>query len=104
MFAVIETGGKQYLIKTGNVLKIEKLDVEAGKEVVFDKVLLLAKEDGSDVQIGTPYLDGVRIAATLEEQGRNKKIRVVKFKRKVRYKKVYGHRQHFSKVTVGKIA
>ncbi len=103
MFAVIETGGKQYLIKTGDSLKVEKLDTEAGKEVVFDKVLLLAKEDGSDVKIGTPYLDGVSIAATVEEQGRSRKLRVVKFKRKVRYKRVRGHRQHFSKVKVKEV-
>ncbi len=103
MFAVIETGGKQYLIKTGDSLRVEKLDAEAGKEVVFDKVLLLAKEDGSDVQMGTPYLEGVSIAATVEEQGRSKKLRVVKFKRKVRYKRVRGHRQHFTKVKVKKV-
>lgn len=103
MFAVIETGGKQYLIKTGDTLKIEKLEAEAGKDVVFDKVLLLAKEDGSDVKIGTPYLDGVSIAATVEEQGRSRKIRVVKFKRKVRYKRVHGHRQHFTKVKVKEV-
>jgi len=100
MFAVIETGGKQYLIKTGDTLKIEKLAVEAGEDTVFDKVLLLAKEDGTDVKIGTPYLEGVSVAASVEEQGRDKKIRVVKFKRKIRYKKVYGHRQHFTKVKV----
>lgn len=103
MFAVIQTGGKQYLIKTGDTLKVEKLDVESGKEVVFDKVLLLAKEDGTDVKIGTPYLEGVSIAATCEEQGRSKKIRVVKFKRKVRYKRVHGHRQAFTKVKVNKV-
>jgi large subunit ribosomal protein L21 len=103
MFAVIETGGKQYLIKTGDTLKVEKLDVEVGKEMVFDKVLLLAKEDGTDVKIGTPYLDGVSIAADVEEQGRSKKIRVVKFKRKVRYKRVHGHRQHFTKIKVKKV-
>jgi len=100
MFAVIETGGKQYLIKTGDTLKIEKLDVEEGKEAVFDKVLMLAEEDGSDVKIGKPYLDGVSIAATVEKQGRTRKIRVVKFKRKVRYKRVHGHRQAFTKVAV----
>ncbi len=103
MYAVIETGGKQYLIKSGDTLKVEKLDGEEGKDVVFDKVLMLAKEDGSDVQLGTPYLDGVSISATLEQQGRSKKMRVVKFKRKVRYKRVRGHRQHFSKVTVKEV-
>ena len=103
MFAVIQTGGKQYLIKTGDTLKIEKLDVEPGKDVVFEKVLLLAKEDGSDVQIGKPYLEGVSIAASVEEQGRSKKLRVIKFKRKVRYKRVKGHRQHFTKVKVKEV-
>ena len=100
MMAVIEAGGKQYLIRSGEDLKIEKLDAELGTEVVFDKVLLTAKEDGSDVKIGTPYLEGVAIKADVLEQGRSKKIRVVKYKRKVRYKRVYGHRQHFTKITV----
>lgn len=100
MFAVIETGGKQYLVQTGETLKIEKLAVEPGKEVVFDKVLLLANDDGSDVKIGQPYLEGVSIAATVESQERTKKLRVVKFKRKVRYKRVIGHRQHQTKVTL----
>lgn len=103
MFAVIETGGKQYLIKTGDSLKIEKLEVEAGKEVVFDKVLLLAKEDGTDVKIGKPYLSGVSIAANVEVQGRGKKIRVVKFKNKVRYKRTNGHRQPFTQVKVKEV-
>jgi len=100
MYAVIETGGKQYLIKSGDTLKVEKLDAEAGKEFVFDKVLLLAEDDGTDVKIGMPYLDGVSISVEVMEQGRYKKIRVVKFKRKVRYRRVAGHRQHFTKVKV----
>ena len=87
MFAVIETGGKQYLIKTGDTLKIEKLNIEAG----------------TDVKIGKPYLEGVSIAATAEEQGRSRKIRVVKFKRKVRYKRVHGHRQAFTKIKVKEV-
>ena len=100
MFAVIETGGKQYLVKTGDVLKIEKLEVEVGKGVVFDKVLLTANDDGTDVKIGTPYLAGVSISADVEEQGRADKIRVVKFKNKIRYKRVIGHRQSFTKIKV----
>jgi len=103
MLAVIETGGKQYLVREGATLTIEKIAGEAGGEVVFDKVLLLAKEDGSDLQIGKPYLDGVTIAAEVTRQGRSKKIRVVKFKRKVRYKKVRGHRQHETGVKIKKI-
>jgi len=103
MYAVIETGGKQYLIKSGDTLKVEKLPIEAGKEVKFDKVLLLAKADGTDVQVGRPYLDGVSVTATVEAQGRARKLRVVKFKRKVRYKRVRGHRQSFTKVKVKKV-
>lgn len=104
MFAVIETGGKQYLAQTGKVLKIEKLAGEKGSEVVFDKVLLLASKDGSEVKIGAPYLAGAKVKATVEAQGRGEKIRVVKYKRKVRYKKVYGHRQQFTKVKINEIA
>lgn len=100
MFAVIETGAKQYLIKTGDVVKIEKLDVEPGKEVVFDRVLLTASEDGSNVKIGTPYLSGVSIAATVESQIRTKKINIVKFKNKVRYRRSQGHKQRMTKVKV----
>ena len=100
MFAVIETGGKQYLVKSGETLKVEKLEVEAGKGVVFDKVLLTADDDGANVKIGTPYLAGVSISADMVEQGRADKIRVVKFKNKIRYKRVIGHRQNFTKVKI----
>jgi len=100
MYAVIKTGGKQYLIKTGEVLKIEKLPEAEGDKIVFDKVLLTAKDDGSDVKLGTPYLEGATIEAVIEKQGRAKKVRVEKYKRKVRYHKVYGHRQKFTQVKV----
>lgn len=99
MIAVIETGGKQYLVKTGDAIKIEKLAVKEGEKVVFDKVLLTAKDDGSDVKIGTPYLE-MTVEASVEMQGRAKKILVEKFKRKVRYHKVYGHKQPFTKVKI----
>jgi len=98
MLAVIKTGGKQYLVKTGESLKIEKLTQAEGEKMIFDKVLLTAKDDGSDVKLGKPYLEGVSIEATVEKQGRSKKIRVEKYKRKVRYHKVYGHRQKFTQV------
>jgi len=100
MFAVIETGGKQYLIETGSIMKIEKLEAESGKDVVFDKVLLIANDDGTSVKMGAPYIDGASIAATVQEQGRSKKIRIVKFKNKVRYTRNRGHRQSFTKVKV----
>ena len=100
MLSVIETGGKQYLVRSGQTLSIEKLPVEKGQTVTFDKVLLTANDDGSDVKIGMPYLEGVVVSGTVEAQGRAKKIRVVKYKRKVRYRRVHGHRQAFTKVKI----
>lgn len=102
-FAVIQTGGKQYLVKPDQILKIEKIPGEKGSQVVFDKVLMLANEDGSEVKIGKPYLEGASVKAEILEQGRSKKIRVVKFKRKVRYNREKGHRQWFTKVKIGQI-
>lgn len=103
MFAVIETGGKQYLVKEGDTVKIEKLTASVGDKVVFDKVLLTADEDGGNVKIGNPYLDGASIEAAVELQGRSKKIRVVKYKRKIRYRRTLGHRQEFSKIKIAKV-
>lgn len=100
MYAVIATGGKQYLVKNGDVLKVEKLEAEEGSTVVFDKVLLTADEDGKNVKIGQPYLDGVTVTATLEKQGKERTLRVEKFKRKVRYHKVHGQRQRYSLVKI----
>lgn len=100
MFAVIATGGKQYLVKTGSVLKVEKLPVKAGEKVIFDKVLLTANDDGNDVKIGAPYLDGAKVTAQVLEQGRGKKITVIKYKRKVRYTRTRGHRQYYTKVKI----
>src|SRR3989344_4528321 len=100
MYAVIATGGKQYLVKTGDLLKIEKLPVAEGEKVVFDKVLLTANDDGSDVKIGKPYVEGATVEATLEKQGKERTLRVEKFKNKVRYHKVHGQRQRFSQVKI----
>jgi len=100
MYYVIETGGKQYLVKTGEALKVEKLTGEPGSEVIFDKILLTAKDDGTDVKLGTPYLEGAQLIGVVEKQGRHDKIRVVKYKRKVRYTRVHGHKQHFTGVKV----
>lgn len=103
MFAVIETGGKQYLVKKGDKIKIEKLNAEVGSEVNFEKVLLITDEEGKKTKIGKPYLEGASVVAQVEENSRDKKIRVIKYKRKVRYRKVTGHRQHFTKVLIGDI-
>lgn len=103
MLAIIQTGGKQRLVKPGDTLTVEKLPGDLGQDFVFDQILLVANDDGSEVQIGTPYLAGRQVMATIETQGRAKKIRVIKFKRKVRYKRTRGHRQEFTRVKVKEI-
>lgn len=103
MFAVIETGGKQYLVKEGDVVKVEKINLEPNQELKLEKVLLLAEESGQKVDLGNPYLSGASVLALVQKHGRNKKIRVVKFKRKVRYRKAVGHRQEFSEIKITKI-
>ena len=100
--AVIKTGGKQYKVKEGQIIKVEKLPVEQGKEVVFDDVFLVA--DGDKVQVGTPIVSGVKVVGKVVEHARDKKIMVIKYKAKVRYRRKVGHRQHFTKVQIEKIA
>lgn len=103
MFAVIKTGGKQYLVKAGDVLRVEKLsEAEAGKKVVFDKVLLIT-DDKNQVTLGKPYLDKAKVEGTLLRSFKDKKIRVVKYKAKTRYKRVHGHRQQKAEVKIDKI-
>ncbi|MFZ6015234.1 MAG: 50S ribosomal protein L21 [Patescibacteria group bacterium] len=102
MFAVIATGGKQYIAKEGDELKIEKIKGQKGDAVTFDKVLLIAEDDGSKVDVGTPNLD-TKISAEIVEQGRGKKVTTVKYKNKIRYKKRINHRQEFTKVQIKKI-
>ena len=97
--AVIETGGKQYLVREGQTIVIEKLPkVGAGETTIFEKVLLF--DDGSEVKIGTPYLSGVSVRGSITEAGRGKKITVIKYKPKVRYRVKRGHRQPFLKVVI----
>ena len=110
MFAIIETGGKQYKVAEGDSLKVEKLPLaklgvnlaDGKNEITFDKVLLIS--DGDKTQIGTPYLDGVTVTAKFEEEGRAKKITVIKYKAKSRYRVKNGHRQPFTQVKIEKIA
>lgn len=99
-FAVINTGGKQYKVSKGDVLKIEKIsgDFKVGDKVVFDKVMLV--ESGKDTTIGTPYIAKASVEATLKEIGKNKTVEVVKYKQKSRYYKRNGHRQPFFKVEI----
>lgn len=102
--AIIKTGGKQYKVKEDDVLKVEKLQAEEGKDVSFDDILLVADEDGKDVQVGTPKLEKAKVTGKVLEQGRGKKISVIKYKSKIRYKRNLGHRQHFTKVKIEKIS
>ena len=99
-FAVIETGGKQYQVAKGDVVKIEKLSgkYKEGDKITFDRVLLV--DNGKDTTIGTPYIDGAKVIGTLQELGRAKKIHVIKFKSKSRYHKKRGHRQPFFKIHI----
>lgn len=104
-YAVFTSGGKQYKVSEGSVVELEKLQVEAGKNVVFDQVLLQV-EDGI-VNVGTPNVFGVSVTAKVLDHIQGKKIRVAKFKAKARYRKVYGHRQDLTRVqieTIGKAA
>jgi large subunit ribosomal protein L21 len=101
MIAIIKTGGKQYIVREGQVLKVESLSGKAGDAVTFE-VLLRAEEDGSKVEVGTPTL-ATGVTGELVEHGRDKKISVVKYKPKVRYKKRVGHRQSFTNVKITKV-
>tara|TARA_B100001964_G_C13716711_1_gene372750 strand:+ start:13 stop:330 length:318 start_codon:yes stop_codon:yes gene_type:complete len=103
MFAVIKTGGKQYQVSKGNKIQIEKLPkVKKGDKVIFDKVLLLV-DDKDNIKLGTPYLDKIKVEGTLLNNIKSKKIDVMKYKNKIRYKRVYGHRQNIAEVTIDKI-
>lgn len=95
--AIIETGGKQYLVMQGSVLSVEKLPVADGT-VSFDKVLLT--DDGSNTKVGTPFISGASVSAEVVEEGRGKKITVLRYRQKSRWKKVKGHRQAFTKVRI----
>jgi len=99
-FAVIQTGGKQYKVSVGDVVKIEKLGDtnKVGDKLVFDKVLLV--DNGKDTTIGTPYIAGASVEATITEIGRDKTIDVIKYKQKSRYFKKNGHRQPHFKVKI----
>lgn len=102
-FAVINTGGKQYQVSKGDVVKIEKIkgDFKVGDKLTFDKVMLV--DDGKDTTIGTPFIEKAKVEATLKEIGRNKTVEVVKYKQKSRYYKKNGHRQPWFKVEISSI-
>ena len=101
MYAVFKSGGKQYRVSKGEKLKLEKLETDVGKKVVFDQVLSVG--EGKDINIGTPYLADAIVEAKVIDEGKDKKIEVVKFKRRKNYKRNFGHRQHYSLIEVTNI-
>ena len=100
MYAIIKTGGKQYVVEEGKVISIEKLDVEEGAEVTFDEVLLVS---GDDVKIGQPNVAGAKVTGKVLEQGKERKIRIFKYKAKSNYRRRQGHRQPCTTVKIEKI-
>lgn len=101
MYAIIQTGGKQYKVQAGEAVYVEKLDAEAGKKVTFDQVLLVGGED--ETKIGTPLVDGVKVVGTVEKQGREKKVVTYKYKPKKHSHQKKGHRQPYTKVVIDSI-
>jgi len=98
MYAVIKTGGKQYRVSEGDVLRVEKLEVAEGESFDFDQVLMVG--EGADVKIGTPMLDGSKVSAKVTAHGRGKKVRIIKFRRRKHHRKQMGHRQAFTEVEI----
>ncbi|MBQ8503138.1 MAG: 50S ribosomal protein L21 [Clostridia bacterium] len=101
MYAIIETGGKQYKVEAGDVLYIEKLDVEADSEVTFDKVIAVGADDG--IKVGAPYVDGATVTAKAIKNGKGKKVVVFTYKPKKNAKRKMGHRQPYTKVEIAAI-
>ena len=100
MLAVIKTGGKQYLVSPGDKIKIEKLDVEESKKIIFDEVLLVSDEDGKNVKIGQPLADKASVEGKVLKQFRDRKVVVIKHKAKKRYNLKKGHRQCLTEVEI----
>jgi large subunit ribosomal protein L21 len=98
MYAVFKTGGKQYRASTGDVIKVEKIEAEKGATIELDQVLMVG--EGEDVKVGTPFLEGGKVTATVLDQGRGDKITVIKFKRRKNYRRKMGHRQYFTQIEI----
>jgi len=98
MYAVIQTGGKQYKVQAGDILKVEKLDADEGKTVKLKDVLMLV--DGDKVTTGTPYIKGATVSAKVNAHGRHGKINIIKFKRRKNYRRHIGHRQAYTELSI----
>lgn len=101
MYAIIRTGGKQYRVEPGEVVRFELLDAEVGASVTLDDVLFVGGED--DVQVGAPRLENAAVVGTVVEQGRDRKVRVFKHKRRKHYRRTKGHRQSFTAVKIERV-
>lgn len=101
MYAVIVTGGKQYKVAEGDTLKIEKLPVEVGSKIDFDKVLMVV--DGDNVTLGTPVVAKAKVSGEVMAQGRLDKVQIIKFRRRKHYRKQQGHRQYFTQVKITQV-
>lgn len=101
MYAIVETGGKQYRVAEGDVITVERLGAGEGEEVVLDRVLLVAGDDG--VKVGTPVVEGAKVRATVTGVGKHRKILVFKYKPKKNYRRRYGHRQPYTQLKITKI-
>lgn len=102
MYAVIMTGGKQYRVEEGEVLRVEKLGAEEGASIDFDQVLMVG--EGEQVQVGTPVVEGARVSATVKTHGRGDKVNIIKFRRRKHYMRRQGHRQSYTEIEVTGIA
>ncbi|PLY15434.1 MAG: 50S ribosomal protein L21 [Sedimenticola sp.] len=98
MYAVIQTGGKQYRVSEGDTLKVEKLGADEGASVELDKVLMVA--NGDDIKVGTPYVDGGKVTATVKSHGRGNKVNIIKFRRRKHHMKRQGHRQWYTELEI----
>jgi large subunit ribosomal protein L21 len=97
--AVIQTGGKQYLVKSGDTLRVEKLDAKEGSSLSFDP-LLVADETGGEAKVGSPSVKGAKVSAKVQGHGRADKVTIIKFKAKVRYRRKAGHRQEYTTLKI----
>jgi large subunit ribosomal protein L21 len=102
MYAVITSGSKQFTVREGDKLKLEKLTAEVGATVNFDNILMVS--NGDSINIGKPFVSGAKVQATVVEHGRHKKLTIVKFRRRKHHKKQMGHRQYYTEVKIEKIS
>jgi large subunit ribosomal protein L21 len=98
MYAVIKTGGKQYRVSQGDTLRLETLEAGTGDAIEFDQVLMVG--EGADVKIGTPFVEGGKVTATVKSHGRGKKVEIIKFRRRKHHMKRMGHRQNYTEVEI----